>query len=144
MGHRCPTEGGLIHKQGLNPLAAQGRGRLPQQHGGGLLEVGHRGAKRRRTPQLPQTIEQLLGATGWIVGQADRHELQPCRPHPLLCIGNADQAHPMAALAQRMTQGGHRVEMAAGGGTEQAVVGQGLVGLDDSIFNQTMQSSILS
>jgi hypothetical protein len=36
------------------------------------------------------------------------------------------------------------VEMAAGGGTEQAVVGQGLVGLDDSIFNQTMQSSILS
>jgi len=36
------------------------------------------------------------------------------------------------------------VEMAAGGGTEQAVVGQGLVGLDDSIFNQAMQSSLIS
>jgi hypothetical protein len=31
----------------------------------------------------------------------------------------------MAALAQRMTQGGHRVEMAAGSGAEQAVVGHG-------------------
>jgi len=42
-----------------------------------------------------------------------------------LRIGNADQAQPMAALPQRMAEGGHRVEMAAGGGAEQAVVGHG-------------------
>jgi hypothetical protein len=61
------------------------------------LEIVHRGAECRRTTQFTQAMEQLAGATGWIVGQADRHELQPGSPYPFFCIGDADQAHPVAA-----------------------------------------------
>ena len=60
-----------------------------------------------------------------MVSQPDRLELQPASPHPLFCIGDADQAHPVAALGQRMAQGDHPVEMAAGSGTEQAELGHG-------------------
>jgi hypothetical protein len=127
IGHRAPTKGGLINEKGLHPLAAQGWGRLPQQHGGGALEMVDRGAEGCRTAQFTKTVEQLPGAAGGIVGASNRHELQPGSPHPLFRIGDADQAHPVAALAQRMAQGGHRVEMPAGSGTEQAEVGQGRV-----------------
>ena len=102
---RGATEGGLINQQGLHPVGAQGRRRLTQEHGAGLLEIGNRGAKRGRTAQLPQTIKELLGTAGWIVGQADRHKLQTGSSHPLLRISYADQAHPMAALAQGMAEG---------------------------------------
>jgi hypothetical protein len=44
----------------------------------------------------------VLGGSGWIVIQAGRHKLQASRPHPLFRIGDADQAHPMAALPQDM------------------------------------------
>ena len=129
MGHRGPTEGGLIHQQGIHPVAAQGARRLLQKHGGGAPEVVQRGAEDRRAAQLTQAVEQLLGAAGWIGVQADGHELQPGSPHPLFRIGDADQAHPVAALAQDMAKGRHRQEMAASGGTEQAEVGQGRVSI---------------
>jgi hypothetical protein len=125
VGHGGATEGGLIDQQGIHPLGAQGQRRLPQDHGGGTPEVVQRGAKRRRSTQLAHAVEQLFGGSSWIVGLANRHELQAGSPHPLLRIGDADQAHPVAALPQGMAEGGHRVEMAAGGGAEQAEVGQG-------------------
>ena len=85
-----PPKGGLINQKGLHPLATQGWGRLPQQHGGGALERVDRGAEGRRTPEFTKAVEQLPGAAGWIVGESNWHELQSGSPHPFFRIDYAD------------------------------------------------------